>query len=96
MMMNKFIVPIVRVCLTAAAALAFIVAPTVLMMNTPGGAPESVAQPCYNGVTLLNPWARSCTIPGPTNKIRGSAPDANAIIACRGIPGCLSWYVNNP
>jgi hypothetical protein len=35
-------------------------------------------------------------VPGPVKKVRGSAPDANAIIACRHHPGCLSWYVNGP
>ena len=54
------------------------------------------ADGCYNGVTVLNPYGKSCTLPGPVSKIRGSAPDANAIIACRHHPGCLSWYVNNP
>lgn len=26
----------------------------------------------------------------------GAAPSAGAIIACRGLPGCLSDFVNNP
>jgi hypothetical protein len=68
----------------------------VLMSIDVGGSTQLQAYPCYNGTTRYNPYIPSCTIPGPTNKIRGSAPDANAIIACRGIPGCLSWYVNNP
>jgi hypothetical protein len=58
--------------------------------------PSGLAQPCYNGVTPYSPSSASCTLPGPINKIRGSAPDANAIIACRHDPGCLAWYVNNP
>ncbi|MDT5018400.1 MAG: hypothetical protein QOD39_4560 [Mycobacterium sp.] len=86
----------VGVFFSAAAGLALFAAPAVVMGAQGADNPQPVAQRCYNGVTLLNPWAQSCTIPGPTNKIRGSAPDANAIIACRGIPGCLSWYVNNP
>lgn len=56
----------------------------------------SVQADCYNGVPVLNPYAQSCTVPGPVKKVRGSAPDANAIIACRHHPGCLSWYVNGP
>ena len=82
---------------SGAAALTFLVAPSALMAAQDTDDSRSVARPpCYMGTTFPNPWGRSCTIPGPVNKIRGSAPDANAIIACRGIPGCLSWYVNNP
>lgn len=95
--MNKiFISPFVRFLVFSAAALALLVVPAALANSQGPDTSRQVAQPCYNGVTLLNPWARSCTIPGPVNKIRGSAPDANAILACKGIPGCLSWYVNNP
>jgi len=79
---------------TGAAALAGSLA--VLTFAADGPTVQNQADPCYNGVTRYDPWARSCTLPGPKNKIRGSAPDANAIIACRNIPGCLSWYVNNP
>jgi hypothetical protein len=84
---------LLRWVLGAAAALAFFAAPTAVLSTT--GA-QTVQAGCYNGVTVLNPYARSCTIPGPVNKVRGSAPDANAIIACRHHPGCLSWYVNGP
>ncbi len=92
--LKKRIVPLL---FSGAAASAFLIAPSVFMAGQDAGDSQTVARPpCYNGVTLLNPWGRSCTIPGPVHKIRGSAPDANAIIACRDIPGCLSWYVNNP
>jgi hypothetical protein len=84
---------IASVVFSGAAAVAFLVGPSALMVAQ---GTENPSAQCYNGVTRLDPYGRSCTIPGPTNKIRGSAPDANAIIACRGIPGCLSWYVNNP
>jgi hypothetical protein len=94
--MKKFLNPIVRLIIFAAAALALLLAPSALMAAQGSSDVKPVAQACYNGVTLLNPYAQSCSIPGPVNKIRGSAPDANAIIACKGIPGCLSWYVNNP
>ncbi len=57
------------------------------------GVPQASAQPCYNGVIPWAPYVQSCTLPGPQDaKVRGSAPDANAIIAS----GCLSWYVNGP
>jgi hypothetical protein len=86
---------LVPALLSGAAALGFLAIPTAAVTVT-AGSTETVAQPCYNGVTLLNPYARSCTIPGPVNRIRGSAPDANAIIACKGTPGCLAYYVNPP
>jgi hypothetical protein len=79
--------------MTAATALAFTIAPTAILMS---GDVSTKADGCYNGVNVLNPYGSSCTVPGPVHKIRGSAPDANAIIACRHHPGCLSWYVNNP
>lgn len=82
-----------RWVLTAAATLAFTITPTALLV--PNDVPIE-ADSCYNGVNVLNPSGNSCTLPGPVNKIRGSAPDANAIIACRHHPGCLAWYVNNP
>jgi hypothetical protein len=83
---------IARLIVIGVAALAFLGAPTVLVAQPA----EPVAQPCYNGVVPGNPYVPSCTVPGPQNKIRGSAPDPAAIIACRNWPGCLSWYVNGP
>jgi hypothetical protein len=91
--MSTFRRPTLRLIVTAAAALAFAVAPTVLLSHTTA---QPQAQPCYNGVVPGNPYVPSCTIPGPQNKIRGSAPDPAAIIACRNFPGCLAWYVNGP
>jgi hypothetical protein len=92
--MSTFGRRLMRLVVTGAAALGFLIAPTVLFAVS---APETSAQPCYNGVIPGAPFIRSCTIPGPQGpKIRGSAPDANAIIACRNLPGCLSWYVNGP
>jgi hypothetical protein len=82
-----------RLLVTAAAALAFAVAPSIMLSDA---APEAKAQPCYDGVVPGNPYVPSCTLPGPQHKIRGSAPDAAAIIACKNWPGCLAWYVNGP
>lgn len=59
-------------------------------------APQAHADNCYNGVLPGNPYAANCSLPQHHGEIRGSAPDAEAIIACRDSPGCLSWYVNNP
>jgi hypothetical protein len=83
-----------RFIVTGAAAVAFAVAPTALL--TPGATVSHEARPCYNGTIPGDPYAPSCTIPGNQNKIRGSAPDAAAIIACKRYPGCLAWYINNP
>jgi hypothetical protein len=91
--MSTFGRHIVRLGVTGAAALAFLIAPALFTVS----APPASAQPCYNGVIPGQPFVPSCSIPGPQGgKIRGAAPDANAIIACRNIPGCLSWYVNGP
>jgi hypothetical protein len=84
----------VRLVVTGVAALAFLIAPTVLFGESSA---QPTAQPCYNGVIPWGPFIPSCTLPGPTGpRVRGAAPDANAIIACRNHPGCLSWYVNGP
>ena len=81
----------VRLVVIGAAALAFLIAPALFTVSVP---PAS-AQPCYNGVLPWGPFVPSCTVPGPqAPRDRGAAPDANAIIACRNHPGCLSWYVN--
>ncbi|MCV7227293.1 hypothetical protein H7J73_14760 [Mycolicibacterium komossense] len=76
-----------------AIAAACIVAPT---LGFPSSDVSTVADGCYNGATVLDPYGSSCTLPGPVGKVRGSAPDANAIIACRHHPGCLAVYVNGP
>ncbi|CAN5311410.1 hypothetical protein BH09ACT8_BH09ACT8_25900 [soil metagenome] len=76
-----------------ALAAAVTVAPAVALMSG-GGSAEAAG--CYNGATVLDPYGSSCTLPGPVGKVRGSAPDANAIIACRHHPGCLAVYVNGP
>ncbi len=86
---------VVPLVFSGAAAAALLIAPSLLTAEDGDGS-QSVAVPCYMGTTFPNPWGRSCSIPGPLHQIRGSAPDANAIIACKDIPGCLSWYVNSP
>jgi hypothetical protein len=78
---------------SAAIGIAFTIAPTAVFMSSEV---STEADGCYNGVTVLDPYGTSCTLPGPVGKDRGSAPDANAIIACRHHPGCLAVYVNNP
>jgi hypothetical protein len=53
--------------MTAAAALAFTIAPTAIVMSSDDGT-SAQADGCYNGVTVLNPYGKSCTLPGPVNK----------------------------
>jgi hypothetical protein len=84
--------PLLRLATSAAIAIAFTVVPTAVLMSSEA----STEAGCYNGATVLDPYGSSCTLPGPVGKVRGSAPDANAIIACRHHPGCLAVYVNGP
>jgi hypothetical protein len=91
--MNNFRRRVMRLFVGGAAAMAILAGPAALFTVS---APAASAQPCYNGVVPWGPYVPSCTLPGPQGtKVLGSAPDANAIIACRNHPGCLSWYVNS-
>lgn len=85
----------VRLTAAAVAAVGFAVAPTALFGQV-GAQPavQNVAQPCVNGVVPGNPYIVNCNLGPRPPRVAGSAPDAGAIIACRGWPGCLSWYVN--
>jgi hypothetical protein len=92
--MKSFRQAISHLLLGAAAAFAFLIATPTVFDQT---APRASAQPCVDGVIPWNPYVVNCNLPprrGP--KVRGAAPDAGAIIACRDHPGCLSWYVNGP
>ena len=91
--MSNLVTRIARVVVGAVAALGLLAAPSGL---TGMPAPQSDAKPCYNGIIPGNPWATSCNFGPRPPKVRGGAPDQTAVIACRGIPGCLSWYVNGP
>ena len=82
---------IVRFCLGVLAAIAFFAAPAASLNSAQ---PNSVAQGCYNGIVPWNPYLQSCSLPSTQPRVRGAAPDAGAIIACRHHPGCLAWYVN--
>ena len=74
-------------------AIAFTVLPTAL--HSPTTTLQAGGDPCVNGVVPWNPYVVNCNLPDRnTPKVRGAAPDAGAIIACRGRPACLSWYVN--
>lgn len=80
-----------------AAALTAALAPAVAESLTPPPA-ATTASPrnCVNGVIPLNPYVVNCNLPPRGNHVIGAAPDAGAIIACRHVPICISYYVNYP
>ena len=91
--MKDFQRRIMRLVVTGSAAASFLVAVPALVSESDT---HQSAQPCVNGVIPWNPFVVNCNLPPRAPRIRGAAPDAGAIIACRDHPGCLSWYVNGP
>jgi hypothetical protein len=84
---------LLRPALAGAVAATFVIAPIALTHSTT----RFESDDCVNGVIPWNPYVVNCNLPPRTiPKVRGAAPDAGAIIACRNKPGCLSWYVNGP
>ncbi len=80
----------------AAAALAVALAPVAAdVLDMPATA-NSAAPDCVNGVVPLNPYVVNCNLPPRGRQVIGAAPDAGAIIACRHVPICISYYVNYP
>jgi hypothetical protein len=59
-------------------------------------APRPNAVACDMNVVPYDPYHQTCGIPNQVPTAPGQAPGAGAIIACRGIPGCLSQAVNGP
>ncbi len=86
----------VRPVLLSAAALSVVVTPTAVSGQIAPPPTETQAQPCVNGVVPWNPYVVNCNLPPRPPRVRGAAPDAGAIIACRDRPGCLAWYINGP
>ncbi len=91
--MNDFQRRIMRLIVTGSAAASFLIAAPALVSESDT---HQSAQPCVNGVIPWNPYVVNCNLPPRAPRVRGAAPDAGAIIACRDHPGCLSWYVNGP
>ena len=91
--MNDFQRRILRLVVTGSAAASFLIAVPAMADETDT---HQSAQPCVNGVIPWNPYVVNCNLPPRAPRVRGAAPDAGAIIACRDHPGCLSWYVNGP
>ncbi len=83
---------LLQAVLGAVAAVTLLVTPTVFL-DTQAERSRPVAQ-CYDGVIPWNPYLQSCSLPSTQPRVRGAAPGAGAIIACRHHPGCLAWYVN--
>ncbi|CAN5139658.1 hypothetical protein BH09ACT8_BH09ACT8_08210 [soil metagenome] len=73
---------------------AAVAASCVLGPQLAAPAVSTVAAPCVNGIVPLNPYVQNCNLPTRQPRVRGAAPDAGAIIACRDNPWCLSDYVN--
>ena len=71
------------VTLSAAAAVGLAVA-----------SPNSTITACSMSIEPLNPFLQTCGIPNNPPVVAGASPGAGAIIACRGVPGCLSYVVN--
>jgi hypothetical protein len=84
---------ILRPILAATVAVSLPAAATVHVYDNH---PTVRADGCANGVTPWNPYVGNCALGPRPPKIRGSAPDASAIIACRHKPGCLATFINNP
>lgn len=81
-----------RSIIAAALAVAAISVPVVA--QSPAAQLSAGPGPCYNGVFPLNPNVANCSLPPRQTRVLGAAPDAGAIINCRGNPQCLSLYVN--
>lgn len=62
---------------------------SVAVLASPG-----TANACSQYIQPYNPYVDTCGIPSGPPVVRGGSPSAGSIIACRGIPGCLSAVVN--
>ncbi|WP_076199076.1 hypothetical protein [Mycobacterium sp. GA-1841] len=87
---------LLRPIMVGAAALSVVVAPTAVWSQLAPPADTQAQPPCVNGVVPWNPYVVNCNLPPRQPRVRGAAPDAGAIIACRDRPGCLAWYINGP
>ena len=71
-------------------------AAAALTAALPSATATAAPPDCVNGVIPLNPYVVNCNLPPRGNQVIGAAPDAGAIIACRHVPMCISYYVNYP
>lgn len=66
-----------------------------------GGEPAQLHATCPNqgvlvGKQQVGAYTTNCDLVVTPPPAIGAAPSAGAIIACRGLPGCLADFVNNP
>jgi hypothetical protein len=91
-----------RLALASGFALAVAVAPAVGFITSSGSQPPQILGNCPNGPSIpvglqgLGAFQDNCSLVITVPPAIGAAPSAGAIIACRGLPGCLSSWVNNP
>jgi hypothetical protein len=78
------------------SAVAFGVGALGVATSIMAGAGAASADSCSQYIQPFNPYLQTCGIPNQPVTVPGSSPGAGAIIACRGIPGCLSQVVNGP
>ncbi|QEM48059.1 hypothetical protein FZ046_06530 [Mycolicibacterium grossiae] len=84
-MLRRTLAAVGSAAVVGAGALAIAVGATPATAN---------AAPCSMSIQPFNPYLQTCGIPNDPPKVRGASPGAGAIIACRNIPGCLSYVVN--
>lgn len=82
--------------MTAVAAATLALVPAAVDVFTAPPAAISAAPACVNGVVPLNPYVVNCNLPPRGRQVIGAAPDAGAIIGCRHVSTCISYYVNYP
>ena len=78
------------------SAVSFGVGALAVATSIMAGAGTASADSCSQYIQPLNPYLQTCGIPNQPVTVPGASPGAGAIIACRGIPGCLSQVVNGP
>jgi hypothetical protein len=96
MMMSLRTQRVLRPLLAGAVAASLTAAAATAVASGSDIHPRAQADGCTNGVTPWNPYVGNCALGPRPPKIRGSAPDASAIIACRHKPGCLATFINQP
>jgi hypothetical protein len=88
-----------RLLAASVFAVAGTLAPVAAVLSQPPA--QNVAN-CPNGPGVLvgkqvvGAYTTNCDLVVTPPPAIGAAPSAGAIIACRGLPGCLSSVVNNP
>lgn len=85
-----------RTLLGIGSAMGFAAGSLAVAAGVMAGAGTASAEPCSQYIQPLNPFLQTCGIPNDPPVVPGASPGAGAIIACRGIPGCLSYVVNGP